>query len=703
MSDAGFARQHARTRRFTLGAPRSFRVAPSGKHILFLRSTGGDDPINRLWIHDVASNSARIVADPDELLGDKFRGQVPAGPDPISELPPEERARRERARESGEGIVSFATDRDVTGAVFALAGRLYTTDLGTGETARLPSVEGVFDPRPDPTGGLVAYVACGDLRVVSLDGGDKLVAGSDDPDISHGMAEFVAAEEMGRSRGFWWGPDGKALLVARVDTSDVPRWNIASPIDPAAAPRQIRYPHAGAANAQVSLAMHPLDGTPVEVRWNPDLEWEYLSDASWGPRLDATLVVQTRDQRTCAVLAVNGDGSCREVYRWSDQHWVEIVRGVPCWVGSRLLTVEDRGAARRLVLDAEPLTSDDLQVRRVVQADDAGVLVVASIDATEQQLVHVALDGTTTPLTNAAGLHTAATGGSVVVNNRASMDHDGWLTTVIRDGEQVGTIENLAEEPCLTPAVFFHQTTQRSLHSAVVLPHGADRDTPLPVLLDPYGGPHAQRVLKARANYGVSQWFADQGFAVVVTDGAGTPARGPGFEREVWGDLAAPVLDDQLAALDALAGDYPGMDLDRVGIRGWSFGGYLAALAVLRRPDRFHAAVAGAPVTDWLLYDTHYTERYLGHPDSHPEHYARTDLTAEAASLTRPLLLIHGLADDNVVAAHTLKLSQALLEAGRPHQVLPLSGVTHMTPQEVVAENLLLLQSRFLLDALVAP
>ena len=210
-------------------------------------------------------------------------------------------------------------------------------------------------------------------------------------------------------------------------------------------------------------------------------------------------------------------------------------------------------------------------------------------------------------------------------------------------------------------------------------------------------------VRSARGSHLTSQWFAEQGFAVVVVDGRGTPGRGPEFERAVHGDLAAPVLDDQVDALAALAVRYPDLDLDRVGIRGWSFGGYLAALAVLRRPDVFHAAVAGAPVTDWALYDTHYTERYLGTPDADPDAYARSSLFADAAAARtphRPLLLVHGLADDNVVAAHTLRLSSALLAAGRPHSVLPLSGVTHMTPQEVVAENLLLLQVAFLHDAL---
>jgi dipeptidyl-peptidase-4 len=220
------------------------------------------------------------------------------------------------------------------------------------------------------------------------------------------------------------------------------------------------------------------------------------------------------------------------------------------------------------------------------------------------------------------------------------------------------------------------------------------------VLLDPYGGPHAQRVVQARSAFASSQWFADQGFAVVVVDGRGTPGRGSGWERAIAGDLATAVLEDQLDALAELAALEPRLDLSRVAIRGWSFGGYLAALAVLRRPDVVRAAVAGAPVTDWRLYDTFYTERYLGHPDEDPEAYDRSSLLADAERLEHPLLLVHGLADDNVVSAHTLRLSSALLAAGRPHQVLPLTGVTHMASQEDVAENLLLLQLAFLRDAL---
>jgi dipeptidyl-peptidase-4 len=218
--------------------------------------------------------------------------------------------------------------------------------------------------------------------------------------------------------------------------------------------------------------------------------------------------------------------------------------------------------------------------------------------------------------------------------------------------------------------------------------------------MDPYGGPHYSKVVKAHRALLEPQWLADQGFAVLLADGRGTPGRGTAWEHAVYRGFSGPVLDDQVDALHAAAERFGFLDLEKVGIRGWSFGGYLAAMAVLRRPDVFHAAVAGAPVTDQALYDTAYTERYLGLPQEEPEVYRQDSLIHDAPSLARPLLLIHGLADDNVYVANTLLLSRALTEAGRLHSVVPLSGVTHMTTDESVAENLLLLQVRFLRQAL---
>jgi dipeptidyl-peptidase-4 len=302
-------------------------------------------------------------------------------------------------------------------------------------------------------------------------------------------------------------------------------------------------------------------------------------------------------------------------------------------------------------------------------------------------------------LTEEAGWHNATIGGDVTVLSSANLEHVGFSHRVQWQGGEL-SVSSCAETPLVKPTVRLLRLGKRELPAGLLLPTGHVPGTKLPVLLDPYGGPHAQRVLRTLRSWLEPQWWADQGFAVLVVDGRGTPGRDPGWERSIHLDVAGPVLEDQVDALHAAAEIEPDLDLSKVAIRGWSFGGYLAGLAVLRRPDVFHAAVAGAPSADWAHYDTHYTERYVGTPQDNPEVYARNSLLDDAASLRRPLLLIHGLADDNVVAAHTLLLSQRLTEAGRPHSVLPLTGVTHMTPQEEVAENLLLLQLDFLRQAL---
>jgi dipeptidyl-peptidase-4 len=368
-----------------------------------------------------------------------------------------------------------------------------------------------------------------------------------------------------------------------------------------------------------------------------------------------------------------------------------------------VVTTADRDGVRRLLVGDEPVTPTELQVRSVVSAggdESAPVVTFCANPVNDATQLHVWqwTDDGVRAITTEIGVHGAAVGGSTTVIRSATLDRPG-TATVVHSAAGDHEIASFAETPLLAPNVRLLTVGDRELSVAVLLPHDydGDEDGPrLPVLLDPYGGPHALRVTQAHNAHLTSQWFADQGFAVIVTDGRGTPGRGSKWERAVHGDLAGPTLDDQVDALHAVAEQVPGLDLDRVAIRGWSFGGYLAALAVLCRPDVFHAAIAGAPVTEWRLYDTHYTERYLGNPNDHPERYDANSLLPLAADLSRPLLLIHGLADDNVVAAHTLQLSAALLAAGRPHEVLPLAGVTHMTPQEEVAENLLLHQLDFL-------
>ena len=718
MTDS-FPRQHARTQGFSLGVPRSFQISPDGRRVAFLRSQGGSDPVTCLWLLDTETGQERLVADPAALPAAPDEG---SGPDRAGQLEPaEERARRERSREQAAGIVAFATDDALALAAFAVAGRIYLADLraGAGDPAvrAVPAAVPALDPRPDPTGRTVAYVHAGALRITGLATGNhrQLIGPDGVPGLSYGLAEFVAAEEMERQRGYWWAPDGSALLVARVDTSGVNRWHIADPAQPGRPGTEVAYPAAGTPNAEVALLQVGLDGSEYLVDWD-QAAFPYLVTVNWD-KDDPLIVVQSRDQRRMRLLSADpARGAVAVLREDTDDRWLDIVPGVPARTSDgRIVWTADAGGAKRLLVataeefaesSPDPVTPASLQVRQVLAVDGETVLFAASgEEPAEIGLWIYRPDGLARVAAAAADGVTSGTrsGGTTVVSHR-SLRQDGVSVRVVPDGQPGIAVTSLAEPadlPNPEPGIF--AAGPHGIRTAVLLPSwhrpGGGR---LPVLLDPYAGPHAQRVLAARGAFLTSQWLAEQGFAVVIADGRGTPGRGPDWDRAVWHDLAGPVLADQIEALHAAAERHPDLELARVAIRGWSFGGYLAALAVLRRPDVFHAAIAGAPVTDWHLYDTHYTERYLGQPaDSGADGpYHTCSLLADAPRLSRPLLLIHGLADDNVVAAHTLRFSSALLAAGRPHAVLPLSGVTHMTPQEEVAENLLLLQVDYLRRAL---
>jgi dipeptidyl-peptidase 4 len=690
-----YPRQSARTRRFTLGAPRGFQIAADGSYVAFLRSQSGTDSVTCLWTVDTATGTERLIADPAQLARAADE-----------ELPAAERARRERAREQAGGIVGYATDRDGGLAAFALGGRLYVADLRSGAVQALEgALAPVFDPRPDPRGRHVAYVSGGTLRVLDLAAGgggpaagDRALATPESDQVSYGTAEFIAAEEMSRLRGYWWAPDGSALLVARVDETPVRRWHIADPANPDRPATEVAYPAAGTPNAYVGLVILGVDGGRISVAWDRG-QFPYVVTARWDQR-GPLIVVQTRDQRMMHLLQVDPhNGETTLIHEDHDPVWLDIVPGVPAHTGAGDLvwTASDPATdTRRLLIGGEPVTPPGLQVRAVLDVDGADVLFTASEDDPAE--IHVYVHGAdgVRRLTAEPGVYSGRRAAGVTLLTGSRLDR---LGSVTRLGEV--EIASHAETPVITPRVELLRAGPHGVRTAVVLPTGWEPGAGrLPVLMDPYGGPHAQRVLAVQRAYCEAQWLADQGFAVVIADGRGTPGRGPEWERAVRGDFAGPVLEDQISALEEAARRHPELDTGRVAIRGWSFGGWLAALAVLRRPDVFHAGVAGAPVTDWALYDTHYTERYLGLPEEEPESYTRQSLIEDAGKLDRPLLLIHGLADDNVVAAHTLRLSSALLAAGRPHTVLPLSGVTHMTPQEVVAENLLHLQVHFLRSAL---
>lgn len=689
-----YPRMAARTLRFTLGIPRNVTVSPDGATVRFIRTPDGVTRTGQLWEHDVATGSESLLVDPVALLGDGGE-----------ELSAEERSRRERSRESAAGLVAYDVDETGRWACFALSGRLWALHLGARAVTSLPSVGAVIDPHLDPTGRFVAYASGGALRVVGVNGMDeRALVEPESPTEVWGQAEFIAAEEMDRFRGFWWAPDGQSLLVQRHDDAPIQTWHIADPEHPEREPVAQRYPAAGTANADVTLWHVDLHGRRTEISWDREA-FEYLGRVTWSRHGRPLLQVLSRDQRSSQVLSVDVTTGTTTVLReLHDDAWVELSSAPRFAPDGRLVTVEDADGWRRVVVDGTPVSPDGWQVRGIVDTFADCVVATASQEPTEIQVVRLGFDGSVTPVTEGPAVHGAVTGGPTTVVVRSGLEAVGTTVVAHREGAEPSPIRVVAEPAPHEPVVRLLAAGERGLRTAVLLPRdhqpGSRR---LPVLMDPYGGPHAQRVLSSARAYLEAQWLADQGFCVVIADGRGTPGRGHAWERAVKDDFAGVTLDDQVDALAAVAEAYPDdVDTSRVGITGWSYGGYLSALAVLQRPDVFHAAVAGAPVTEWRLYDTCYTERYLGDPRTQPEVYDRNSLIPLAPRLERPLMIIHGLADDNVVAAHTLRLSSALLAAGRPHTVLPLSGVTHMTPQEVVAENLKLLQVDFLRTALGA-
>ena len=715
-----FPQQFARTGRFSLGVPRGFTVAPGGERVLFLRTRGGEDPVSCLW-QLTADGEERLLADPARLTGDADR------------LPEAERVRRERARERATGIVAYAADAAARTVAFALDGRLWALRPGEADGPRLvPTPGAVVAPRVDPTGTRVAYVTDGALHVTRLaDGATRVLAAPEGDDVTYGLPEHVAAESMHRPAGFWWAPDGRRLLVARVDNAPVRRWWLADPAHPEKPPRAIRYPAAGTDNADVSLLVMEADGgTRTQVDWDRRA-FEYLASAAWdayGPLLS----VQSRDQRTLRVLAADPDtGATAVLHEQRDPAWVELVPGAPTRTASgALVHVEDdtRGeGTRRLTVGGAAVTPEGLQVREVLGVAGESVYVTACDEPTEEHVwrCDAGDDARSGPvrLSEGPGVHgatLAADGSGAYV--LASHTEDGRRFTLVRPGPEDGTrrptpLASLDAEPVVTPRVTWLRAGPHGVRTALLLPswyepgaNGAGAGAAgvgaakLPVLMNPYSGPAMRLVLRARGWWMCeAQWFAERGFAVVIADGRGTPGRGPRWEKTVHGDTLTPVVEDQVAAVRAAAAHCPDLDLGRVAIRGWSYGGTLAAAAVLRRPDVFHAAVSGAAPSDQRLYDTHWRERFLGRPEENPEAYDRSSPITEAAALRRPLLLVHGLADDNVVAAHTLRMSAALLAAGRAHQVLPLSGAAHSPTDGTAVTRLLTHQLAFLREALREP
>jgi dipeptidyl-peptidase 4 len=525
----------------------------------------------------------------------------------------------------------------------------------------------------------------------------------------------VAQEEMARTKGFWWLPDSQTIVYQVNDSSKVEVWYVGDPAAPETPPYPSRYPRPGKENVDVRLAFinaglsEVASGLPDEasgslsdraksgvsgdraksenVRW---IEWDrskypYLvrvSPTKFGP---LTITVETRDQHELVLLVVDlQTGGTRPLLKENDPDWVNIDQSVPLWLPSHeFVWTSERNEAWQL-----ELRRPDGSLDRVVVPPTSGLqhfsgatgsylFFLAGKNPSESELWRANPDDA--ELTRlASGFHTISVsenGGSVLADTVRAPDSLAKALVRRTDGTVLGELPSVAEEPPYYPQIEFSDDSSKFV-SSIVRPRNFDASKKYPVIVDVYAGPGYNRVQRIAEPYLIDQWLADQGYLVVSFDGRGTPGRGRDWERAIYQKFGEIPLADQVSALTSFAAKHPELDLTRVGITGWSFGGYMSVLAVERRPDIFKAAVAGAPVTDWLDYDTHYTERFLGLPGDAV--YTASSLIADAPKLSRPLLIIHGTADDNVYFRHSLKLMDVLEKAGRSFQFLPIVGSTHM-------------------------
>lgn len=692
--DEDFLEQHVATYRFSLGRPRSAQVTPDGREVLFLRS-GPRSFERELLALDLRTGRERVVL----TAADVLEGAEET-------LSTAEKARRERMRLVAKGLASYRLSRDGRRILVPLSGRLFVVERATGAVRELPAGEAAsLDPRFSPDGRLVGCVRGRDLWVLDVEEGAarRLTAAAAEPDsVSFGASEFVAQEEMGRMEGYWFSPDSRWVAYQRTDTAAMETFHLADPLHPEKAPDTWPYPRAGGTNAEVRLFVAPVTGgAPVEIRWDRK-RFEYLAEVVWEEGGPLTLLVQDRAQQVERLLAADPTtGWTRTLLEERDPAWLELHGEVPRWLedGSGFLWVtERRGHAELELRDAEGalvrvLAGADEHFMSLAGVDErrGRVLIQAAPRATTRQVAAVPLaGGPARTLVDTPGMVFASQGRDEPLARIDIWPRDGGPRSRLLDGDRLLPVgpRSVAEEPPFEARPEWVRVGRRDWNAMLLRPRDFDPRLRYPVFLSVYGGPTHAVVSEASRWYLHDQWLANQGFVVVSIDGRGTPGRGRVWHRAVRGDLISIPLDDQARALRALGARYPELDLERVGVSGWSFGGYFSAMAVMRRPDLFKVAVAGAPVVDWRDYDTHYTERYMGLPAENEAGYDRADVSTWAGKLRRPLLLVHGTGDDNVYFLHTLKLSKALFLAGRPFELLPLAGFTHMVPDAAVKKRL---------------
>ena len=683
-------------------SPRMLKLSPDGKRVTFLRGKSEDQTVFDLWEYHVPSKQTRLLVDSASLTG--------GGAEQLSDA---EKARRERMRIAGtSGIVEYQWSADGKQLLFPIAGSLYVyrVDAKKDPVKTLTQAADGFatDPKFSPKGRYVSFVRDATLYAIEIDSGTETrVSPAGSGTVSYGMAEFVAQEEMGRYSGYWWAPDDSAIAYARVDEAPVAvekRFEIYA--DRTEVIEQ-RYPAAGKANAEVRLFVRPLaseEAVEIDLGDNRDI---YLARVNWLPDSQSLLLQrQSRDQRTLDLMrAEAATGASAVIHTEVSKTWVNLHDNLKVLDdGKSFVWSSELSGYQHLELRAidgsliRPLSSGPWVVEDLLAVDQKQRRVYFSGNADDPREKHVyfnSLDTTTpgspTRVTLYNGWHEAvfSSDGKVFVDTYSNENTPPQVRLHEAGGKELAVLEaNKVEDGHpYHPYLKSHLAPEfgslkaedgQTLYYRMIKPTGFDENQRYPVLIRVYGGPHVQYVQRSwDSRWGLfDQVMAQRGYIVFTLDNRGSARRGVKFESPIFRRMGGPEVADQMVGVRWLA-EQPFVDAAHIGYFGWSYGGYMTLMMLAKHSGPIAAGVAVAPVTDWRLYDTHYTERYMDDPRRFKAAYDASSLFPHLAGLKSPLYLIHGMADDNVLFTHSTQLMAELQQRGTQFDLMTYPGGKH--------------------------
>lgn len=673
---------------------RNLRVSPDGEHITFLRGRPDNQFQLDLWEFNTRDKTTRRLVDSKVLV-------------PHESISLEEKARRERARTASlSGILNYSWSPDGKQLLVPIAGDLYLVDAAHPDQARKVASGNVADPKISPKGRYVSFIRKQNIVVIDLTTGkEKQLTTDGGGTVHNGEAEFIAQEEMGQRTGYYWAPDDSAIAYKRYDEAQVPvvrRFEIFA--DRTDVVEQ-RYPAAGDPNVVAQLfIVSPTGGAPRQIDLGPNKDI-YLVRADWSG--DSKTVVyqrQSRDQKVLDLVAVDAATLAQhKLLTETSKTWVSLSddlrflkkQNAFLWSSERSgrnhLYLYDMSGKLLSTVSKGDWGIDSVQA---VNEKTGQVFVTSNRDnVVDKQIYALALDGSLADspvrITKADGWHEAtfARNGEVFVDTFSNPTTPPQVSIRTPDGAMVGWVEHNElndQHPYgkykadLLPTEFgtIKANDGQTLHYSMIKPADFDPAKRYPVFLYTYGGPHSQQVTRKWDNQ-FYQYMAQQGYVVFRLDNRGSSRRERPFTDVIYQDLGKHEVEDQVAGIDWLD-KQSFVDPKRIGVFGWSYGGFMTLRLLAAASDKIAMGVAVAPVTDWSLYDTHYTEQFLGGtPKSSPAAYADSGVFAHLDGLKSPLLLIHGMADDNVLFTNTTKLIDSLVNRNIQFQLMTYPGAKH--------------------------